>query len=74
MSANMPNVAQPVSATAPFSVTLEAQQWNMVIACMAKATYELAAPLIQLIGQQLQEQTPAATGANGHDAVMPLTN
>lgn len=60
---------QQVDPTTRFAVTLQAQEWNMVLACMAKATYEMAAPLIQGISQQLHEQAPPA---NGMDTGHPL--
>ena len=67
---------QQIDPTTRFSVTLQAQEWNMVLACMAKATYEMAAPLIQGISQQLHSQAPgsgsAALEANGLDTGHPL--
>ena len=47
--------AVPVPVTMPFSVTLQAQQWNMVIAALDEAPHKVAAPLIQAISQQLQQ-------------------
>jgi hypothetical protein len=52
----------PVSPNTPFNVTLEAQQWNGVVAALIKAPYELAAPLIQAITNQLQQQQPQPNG------------
>jgi hypothetical protein len=49
---------EPVSPNAPLTVVLEAQQWNGVMAALVKAPYEMAAPLIQAIGNQLQQQVP----------------
>lgn len=67
---------QQIDPTTRFAVTLQAQEWNMVLACMAKATYEMAAPLIQGISQQLHSQAPgsgdAATAANGLDTGHPI--
>jgi hypothetical protein len=63
----MPNT-QPVSPNTPLAVTLEAQQWNGVISALVKAPYELAAPLIQSITQQLQDAANAnAVPSNGID-------
>lgn len=45
---------QPVPPTQPFSVTLEAQQWNAVLAALSEAPFRVAAPLIQDISGQLQ--------------------
>lgn len=49
---------QGVPATQQFTITLEAQQWNAVLAALAEAPYRVSAPLIQAIGQQLQQQAP----------------
>ena len=54
-----------VPASQPFQVTLEAQQWNGVLAALADAPYRIAAPLVQAIGEQLQRQAPM----NGEDVV-----
>lgn len=65
---------EPVAPTAPFTITLEAQQWNGVIGALVKAPYETAAPLIQAITTQLQQasgQLPA-NGA-GQPIVTPPT-
>lgn len=64
MSSPMPS-NPPVNPMQQFSVSLQAQEWNAVLACMSKATYEQAAPLIQVISQQLQGQ--AAQSPNGQD-------
>lgn len=48
----------PIAATTPLSVTLEAQQWNAVIAALAEAPYRIAAPLIQAMSEQLQQNAP----------------
>jgi hypothetical protein len=47
-------MSEPIPATTPLAVILEAQQWNAVLAALADAPYKLAAPLIQSIGDQLQ--------------------
>jgi len=63
---------QPVEPNTPFTITLEAQQWNAVLGAMAEAPYRVAAPLVQAISQQLQSQAPgAALMPNGHDTVLP---
>jgi hypothetical protein len=66
---------QAIDPTTRFVVTLQAQEWNAVLACMAKATYEMAAPLIQGISQQLHNQAggDATTNANGLDTGQPLS-
>ena len=63
---------QPVEPNTPFTITLEAQQWNAVLGAMGEAPYRVAAPLVQAISQQLQSQAPEATlMPNGHDAALP---
>jgi hypothetical protein len=55
----------PLNPTDRFVVTLEAQQWNAVLAALLEAPYRIAAPLVQAVSEQLHAQaTP-----NGHDAV-----
>jgi|KBSMisStandDraft_5_1062788.scaffolds.fasta_scaffold91683_3 hypothetical protein len=56
---------QGVPATQPFQVTLEAQQWNAVLAALSDAPYRISAPLIQAIGEQLQGQAQS----NGQDNI-----
>lgn len=48
------------------SVSLQAQQWNQLIAVLHDAPYRIAQPLIREIGEQLQQQTLATSG-NGLD-------
>jgi hypothetical protein len=69
----MPNSGTPVPATQPFTVTLQAQEWNQVLAALGEAPYRVSAPLIQAIGGQLQEQAGTAGGVapNGYDTVVP---
>jgi hypothetical protein len=55
----------PISPTTQLNISLEAQQWNGVMAALVKAPYELAAPLIQSISNQLQQQMPQ----NGVDQI-----
>jgi len=50
---------QPVEATMKMGVTLEAQQWNQIMAVLSEAPYKIAAPLIQTVGEQLQQQAQA---------------
>jgi hypothetical protein len=69
----------PVPANLPLTVTLEAQQWNSVMAALGKLPYEIVAPLIASMIEQLQRRAqaqaaitqPAAAGAkasNGLDS------
>jgi len=62
MMSGQPLSQQPVQADAQMTVVLQAQQWNGVLGALAKAPYEVAAPLIQAIGEQLQQPMP-----NGSD-------
>jgi len=48
---------QPVQADMPMTITLQAQQWNLVLGALSEAPYKVAAPLIQAMGEQLQKQT-----------------
>jgi hypothetical protein len=50
----------PISANLPLTVTLEAQHWNTIVTALAKAPYELVAPLIQSITEQLQQGVETA--------------
>jgi hypothetical protein len=68
-------IDQPVAANTPFTITLEAQQWNGVINALVKAPYEQAAPLIQAITGQLQQQAPQSNGVDqGVTMPMPPVN
>lgn len=61
-----------VSPTQQFTIVLEAQQWNAVLGALAEAPYRISAPLIQAIGQQLQQQAPAGTmGADAQPMPQP---
>jgi hypothetical protein len=62
-----PQPQQGIPATTPFTVTLEAQQWNAVLAALTDAPYRVSAPLIQAISNQLQEQA----SPNGADNLYP---
>lgn len=54
----------PIPPDTALSVTLEAQQWNTVMAALSEAPYRVAAPLIQAITGQLQNQVQAGV-SNG---------
>ena len=45
---------QTIEATTPIPVTLQAVQWNQVIAQLTEGPYRIAAPLIQEIAKQTQ--------------------
>ena len=50
----------------PITVTLEAQHWDVVMRAMAKAPYEIVAPLIQAIQQQCMQQDDARPVMRGN--------
>jgi hypothetical protein len=56
-----------MNPTDPVSVTLQAQEWNSVLAALMDAPYRIAAPLLKKIGEQARVQTtaPANPPANG---------
>ena len=72
--------------TEPVTITLQAQEWNVVIEGLHELKYRLAAPIINSIGQQAmaprqmaaeQEAQDPATPApvsNGHDAAAAPTD
>jgi len=65
----------PIDPTTPISITLQAQQWNTVLAVLSDQPYRVSAPLIDAITTQANAATAAATmpaGApnpNGSDHV-----
>lgn len=67
-----------MNATDPVSITLEAQQWNIVLGALGEAPWRIADPVIRAIAQQTQPQAatpePEAIAAkpNGHDEAQPL--
>jgi hypothetical protein len=50
------DMQQPIEPNRPLSATLTAEQWNVVMHVMRKhpLPYEVSAPIIEAIGQQLQ--------------------
>lgn len=52
----------PVQPNAQFTVVMEAQAWNNLLAALADAPYKISAPLIQAVSQQLQEQADQGGG------------
>lgn len=70
----MQTAPQQIPATQTFAITLQAQEWQGVINAMAEAPYKLAAPLVQAITQQIQEQAQGGQLSpmpNGLDAPPP---
>jgi len=65
---------EPIEATAPISVTLQAQQWNVLLGVLAEGPYRVVAPLIGAITEQAQRAGGAAAAGpaprpNGADAI-----
>jgi hypothetical protein len=61
----------PLQPDQPISVTLEAQQWNVVLGALGEAPYRIAAPVIGKIIEQVQPQSQQMTPVakpNGADA------
>lgn len=57
----------PMQSDQPVTVTLAAQDWNVVLGALGEAPYRLAAPVVQRIMEQVQEQHPPAAKPNGAD-------
>jgi hypothetical protein len=63
----------PIPPNTQLNVTLDAQQWNGVLAALSDAPYKVAAPLIQAMTEQLQAQAQMTpTTGNGLDHPAPL--
>jgi len=59
-----------VNATDPVTVTLEAQQWNVVLGALAETPWRIADPVIPAIARQTQpkaEQPAAVHSGEGED-------
>lgn len=61
----------PISPDTPITVTLQAQEWNVVMGILADAPYKLVAPIIQKLGEQAQQGAAQAARPNGADAPRP---
>lgn len=53
-----------------YTVSLDLQQWNAVLALLAEAPFKVVAPLMHTISEQLNQQSQPQP-ANGHDAAPP---
>lgn len=60
----------PRAATDPISITLEAQQWNVVIGALMEAPWRVADPVLRAITAQTNEQ-PAGELAGAPPPVKP---
>jgi hypothetical protein len=62
----------PIAPDTPIAVTLQAQEWNMVLGILSDAPYKLVAPIIQKLGEQAQQgAAQAGARSNGADAATP---
>jgi hypothetical protein len=49
-------MAQPFNPTDRLTVTLEAQQWNQVLAALGEGPYRVVAPIVHALHDQLYAQ------------------
>lgn len=57
----------PIEPTQPFTVTLEANEWNNVLASLNEAPHRVAAPLIRKIVAAIEaHSTPAPVAEAEH--------
>ena len=47
------------------SITLEAQQWQVICNLLAEGPYRVVAPLLQVIQDQYNQQVQIPAGSNG---------
>jgi hypothetical protein len=57
-----------IPSDAKLTVTLQAQHWQAALTWIGKQPYEVVAPLIQMIMQQLEAQGDSTAPGNGVDA------
>lgn len=50
----------PIDATLPISVTLQAHEWNAVLTALSEGPFRVVAPLIQKINAQAQQAADVA--------------
>jgi hypothetical protein len=56
----------------PVTITLEAQQWNSVLALLQEGPFRVAAPLIDSIMRQGASQGQPPQGQQGSNALNPF--
>ena len=65
----------PMQPDQPIAITLEAQQWNVVLGALGEAPWRLSNPVIQRIVGQIQqsqgEPVPLEKRGNGIDEHAP---
>jgi hypothetical protein len=62
MGCDCGRVTRAIHAHDPVTITLEAQQWNVVIEALHNVAYGIAAPLIGSIVEQAMAAQPEETG------------
>jgi|tagenome__1003787_1003787.scaffolds.fasta_scaffold20266473_2 hypothetical protein len=50
----------PISPETPIGITLQAQEWNVVLGILSDAPFKMVAPIIQKLGEQAQQGAQAA--------------
>jgi hypothetical protein len=65
---------QTIEATTPIPVTLQAVQWNQVIALMTEGPYRVAAPLIQEVAKQTQAYVARLPAVQGNGALVAVAD
>jgi len=60
----------PIAPDTQLTVTLQAQEWNVLLSVLVKAPYENVAGLIQQITEQAHQRAQQAGGQPG----LPFTN
>lgn len=68
------NTAITVEPTQNFTITLQAQQWQGILVALSDAPYRVAAPLIQAVSQQLQQQAPTQAQNGLTTSLVPPVN
>lgn len=63
--------AVPIQATTQLTVTLQAQEWNQVLAILSDAPYKAVAPLIDQIAKQAQQQAQEQNAMRQVENVLP---
>ena len=61
---------EPIEATTPITITLQAQEWNQILGILSDAPFKVVAPLINQMTRQAQQQTHSTISAplsNGAD-------
>lgn len=65
---------QAIPPATPIAVTLQAQEWNVVLGALGEAPYRLVAPVIAKISEQAEAAAEASTATvkpNGADEHAP---